>query len=227
MTAWTAGGLAPHAGQPVSRSGAAPEAATCAAILLHGRGGSGEDMLGLAGLIAPPGMAVLAPNAAGQTWYPFRFLEPPARNEPGLSSALAVIEDLLARLTAQGLPAERIALAGFSQGACLALEFASRHAGRLGAVIGLSGGLIGDRVEAAGRPRHDGLPVFLGCAEHDPHIPIERVLATQAVFETLGAAVVQRTYPGSSHGINANEISEAKRLLAALAQPAPPGGISA
>jgi phospholipase/carboxylesterase len=213
------GGAGAHAGQPISTAGVALEDAPAAIILLHGRGGDGPDMLGLAQLVAGDEMAALAPNAAGQTWYPNRFIEPTSRNEPFLSSALSVVDDLVVRAVAAGVPPARLALVGFSQGACLALEYALRRDGPLGAVIGLSGGLIGDRVSGTGRPRHDGLPVFLGCSERDPHIPIGRVHETAEIFRVLGAAIVTRVYPGSSHGINPDEIREAKRLIAGLITP--------
>src|SRR5215207_1820470 len=154
------GGTGPHAGQPIARAGAPLGDATGALILVHGRGGDAGEMLGLAELVAPPALACLAPQAAGHTWYPHRFTEPVARNEPHLSSALSVLSDLVDRLVGNGIPAERIALLGFSQGACLALEFALRRAQRLGAVLGLSGGLIGDRVAPppAGARPFEGMP---------------------------------------------------------------------
>jgi phospholipase/carboxylesterase len=190
---------------------------------VHGRGGDAEEMLGLAGLVASPTMACLAPQAAGSTWYPYRFTEPVARNEPYLSSALSVLNDLVDRLVGEGLPAERIALLGFSQGACLALEFALRRRQRLGAVIGLSGGLIGDSVASAtGQPIFAGMPVLLGCSERDPHIPIGRVRETEVVMRALGAEVVTRVYPGGSHGINEDEVGIARQILARVAGAAPP-----
>ncbi|HEY0419263.1 MAG TPA: dienelactone hydrolase family protein, partial [Acetobacteraceae bacterium] len=201
------GGTGPHSGRPIARAGAPLTVARAVLILLHGRGGSGADMLGLAGHVAGPEIACLAPQASGDTWYPYRFTEPVARNEPYLSSALSVVGDLVDRLAGSGLAAERIGLLGFSQGACLALEFAVRRAERLGAVIGLSGGLIGETVSppaALGRPL-GGMPVLLGCSEHDPHIPIGRVRETDEVMRALGGEVVTRIYPGGSHGINEDE----------------------
>jgi predicted esterase len=213
MASWTTGGTGPHAGRPVLTAGAAPAAARAALILLHGRGGSAADMLGLGAALVGEDTAVLAPAAAGQTWYPYRFIAPASSNEPHLSSALAVVGALVETLLVSGLAAERIALAGFSQGACLALEWASRHDGPLAAVLGFSGGLIGDSVSAAARPRHDGLPVFLGCAERDAHIPLTRVRETEAILRELGATVEARIYPGADHGINADELAAARRLL--------------
>jgi phospholipase/carboxylesterase len=217
------GGNGPHAGQPIATAGASVADAPAALILVHGRGGDAEDMLGLARLVALPTIACLAPPAAGNTWYPYRFTEPVARNEPYLSSALSVLRDLLDRLVGDGLPADRIALLGFSQGACLALEFALRRAQRLGAVIGLSGGLIGETIApATGRRSLDGMPVLLGCSEHDPHIPIARVRETEAVMRGLGAEVVTRIYPGGGHGINEDEVGIARQILARVAGATPP-----
>jgi predicted esterase len=161
---------------------------------------------------------VLAPQASGQTWYPYRFLEPVERNEPWLSSALAALDDLLSQLAAAGLPAARVALLGFSEGACLTLEYVARHARRYGGVIGLAGGLIGPTV------RPDiytgdlaGTPVFLGCGDRDSHIPIERVRATAAVLRQLGGQVTERSYPGLDHVINEDEVAATQALLAELA----------
>jgi predicted esterase len=216
------GGTGPHAGEPITAAGSPLGDAAEVLILLHGRGGDAEEMLGLAGLVAPPALACLAPQAAGHTWYPYRFTEPVARNEPYLSSALSVLGDLVDRLVGNGVPAERIALLGFSQGACLALEFALRRKQRLGAVLGLSGGLIGDRVTpATGRRIFDGMPVLLGCSEHDPHIPIGRVRETEAVMRALGAEVVTRIYPGAGHGINEDEVANARQILARVAGASP------
>ena len=211
------GGTGAHAGQPIATAGAAYGNAAAALILVHGRGGDAEEILGLAELVAPPAMACLAPQASGNSWYPYRFTELVARNEPYLSSGLSVLGDLVDRLIGGGVPAERIALLGFSQGACLALEFARRRAQRLGAVLGLSGGLIGDEVApATGKPVFAGMPVLLGCSERDPHIPIGRVRETEAVMQALGAEVVTRIYPGSGHGINEDEIGISRQILARI-----------
>lgn len=218
------GGTGPHAGQPIALAGAPLADAGAALILVHGRGGSAQDMLGLVGLIAPAGTACLAPQAADHTWYPYRFTEPVARNEPYLGSALSVLNDLVDRVIGGGMPAERVALLGFSQGACLALEFVLRRAQRLGAVIGLSGGLIGDAVPSSpvvagseGRRPFDRMPVLLGCSDRDPHIPIERVHETDAVLRELGAEVTTRVYPGADHGINQDEVDIARRILGRIA----------
>ena len=196
------------------RRGPAAGQATLAVILVHGRGDSASGILGLADALDAPHVVWLAPQAAGHAWYPFSFLVPMERNEPGLSSGLAVIDGLVETLRAEGLPPERIVLMGFSQGACLAQEYAARHARRYHAVVGLSGGLIGP----PGTPRDyagsfDGTPVFLGCSDIDAHIPVERVHESGDVFARMGAEVDKRIYPGMGHTVNAEELSAVQALL--------------
>ena len=191
--------------------------ASAAMILLHGRGATAANILGLAGQIGQPEIAYLAPQAAGNTWYPYSFLAPLEENEPGLSSALRVIADLLEEIGNHQLPPEKTVLAGFSQGACLALEFAARNPGRYGAVIGLSGGLIGPpgtRRDYSGSL--DDTPVFLGCGDQDAHIPLERVEETSRLFHGLHAQVTQRIYPGMGHAINEDELDFVRQLLNSL-----------
>jgi predicted esterase len=205
----------PHDGQPVLHRGAQLSDARLAAILIHGRGDSAAGILGLVDAFDGPDVAWLAPQAAGQTWYPYSFLSPIEHNEPGISSGLRVIEGLLARLDAERLAADRVILMGFSRGACLAQEFAARHARRYHAIVGLSGGLIGP----AGTPRDytgsfAGTPVFLGCSDIDPHIPLERVHESALVFKRMGAIVDERIYPRMGHTVNENEIAAVQGLLA-------------
>jgi phospholipase/carboxylesterase len=219
-------GVGPHVGQTITTAGSPLAEAAMALILVHGRGGSADEMLGLAELVAPAGTAYLAPQAAGHTWYPHRFIEPVSVNEPYLGSALSVLGALVDRVVAGGVPRERIGLLGFSQGACLALEFARRQGRRFGAVIGFSGGLIGETVPPAAPDdgRFDAMPVFLGCSERDPHIPIARVQETDAVMRALGAKVITRIYPGSNHGINEDEAGVARQILSWIAEaPLAPG----
>jgi predicted esterase len=183
-------------------------------VLVHGRGASPEDILSLAHEFDQPDFAYLAPQAAGYTWYPYSFLAPVANNEPGISSGLGVIGGLLARLGDAGISPARCFLLGFSQGACLATEFAARNARRYGGVIGLSGGLIGPE----GMPRADsgsleGTPVFLGCSDVDPHIPKTRVLETAQALEALGGAVTMRLYPGMGHMVNPDEIAFVQEMM--------------
>jgi predicted esterase len=187
-------------------------------IMVHGRGASAEDILSLTTELKQPGFAYFAPQAAGYTWYPYSFLAPLASNEPGLSSGLAVIASLLERLAEAGIGAERTMLLGFSQGACLALEYAARNARRYGGVAGLSGGLIGPD----GTPRDyagslAGTPVFLGCSDVDPHIPKERVEESAEVLRRLGGDVTARLYPQMEHTVNLNELRFVQGMMAALA----------
>lgn len=207
----------PHAAQPVVHRGPPPERARLAVIIVHGRGASAEDILGLAAELRLDEVAFYAPQAAGGTWYPYSFLNPIPQNEPGITSGLRKVGAIIDTLGEQGFAPARIGLLGFSQGACLALEYAARHAQQYWAVAGLSGGLIGP----PGTPRDyegsmGGTPVFLGCSDVDPHIPVERVHETAEVFRTLGANVDERIYPRMGHTINRDELDAVRALLGAI-----------
>jgi predicted esterase len=207
----------PHGQAELYAAGASLDEASSAIIAIHGRGADAADIINLAGEIAPPGVVILAPNAVGQTWYPYRFIEPIERNEPYLTSALGLIDRLFARLSEAEIPPSRVALLGFSQGACLALEYAARHAQRYGAVIGFSGGLIGPIGMAFDYPGSmDSTPVFLGCSDVDAHIPVSRVEESAEVMTNLGAAVDLRIYPGMGHTVNQDEIMAGQAILAPL-----------
>jgi phospholipase/carboxylesterase len=207
----------PHQGQPVLTAGEPLERAQAAMVLAHGRGASAKDILTLAAELEQPGFVYLAPQAANNTWYPYSFLMPIERNEPYLSSALATLDQVLTHVAAAGIPAERTILLGFSQGACLATEFAARNAQRYGGLVGLSGGLIGPD----GTPRDypgtlDGTPVFLGCSDMDPHIPAARVQHSAEVLRQLGGAVTARLYPRMGHTVNEDEIEAVRKIMAKL-----------
>lgn len=196
-----------HYGAPIDK-------ARRVAIFIHGRGASAEDVLGIASELGTDDVAYLAPQAAGNTWYPYSFLSPISQNEPNLTSALNVIADLVAKIASDGHPSERVIMLGFSQGACLGLEFAARNANRYAAVIALSGGLIGP----PGTPRnYPGAmletPVFLGCSDIDPHIPLERVHESADVFRRMGARVDERIYKRMGHTINADELAAVRELV--------------
>jgi predicted esterase len=194
------------------------DSAKAAMIMVHGRGASAANILGLAQDLDRPGFAYLAPQAAGSTWYPYPFMEPIAQNEPWLSSALAVLDDLLANLAAAGIPPERTILLGFSQGACLSSEYAARHAMRYGGIAGLSGGLIGpDSTPRAYPGSLDGTPVFLGCSDVDPHIPKTRVDLSAQVFRRLGGVVEERIYPRMGHTVNEDEIKFVQGMMDTVA----------
>lgn len=201
----------------VAAAGAPLKSARAAAILLHGRGASAEDILSLADEFDQDDIAYLAPQAAGHSWYPYSFLAPLAQNEPHLSKALATIEATLDQLAREGFAAERVALIGFSQGGCLTLEYVARNAKRYGAVAGLSAGLIGP----PGMPRDyagslAGTPLFLGCSDIDSHVPLVRVHESRDVLGKLGAFVTERIYPGMGHTVNADEIAHVRKLLAGI-----------
>jgi phospholipase/carboxylesterase len=186
-------------------------------VLLHGRGATARDILATAGDLTRPGIALLAPQATGNSWYPLSFLAPLAGNEPFLLSALALVDATVARIGIAGVPAERILLLGFSQGACLALEYAARHARRYGGVVGWSGGLIGpDDTPRAYAGSLAGTPVFLGCSDVDPHIPRARVERSAEVLRRLGGGVTMRIYPQMAHTVNQDELDAAARMVAAL-----------
>lgn len=209
----------PHANQPVLTLGADRAAATSALILLHGRGASAQDILGLAGeLDLPANMIALAPQAANSLWYPQRFIAPIAANEPWLSSALTRIQELVTELEQQGVPASRIVLGGFSQGASLASEFILRNPRRWGGLLVFSGGYIGPMDGTKRQPSGslEGTPAMLGCSDIDPYIPLERFNETGALLEAMGAAVSLKVYPGMDHTINVDEIKRARQVLAAL-----------
>jgi len=207
----------PHQGQPVSQAGEPLEQARAAMILVHGRGASAADIMTIADEVMFPGVAYLAPQAAGSTWYPNPFTAPLEANEPYLSSALEVLSSLLAKVVT-AVPAENVVLLGFSQGACLTLEFAARHARRYGGVVGLSGGLIGPD----GTPRDypgdfQHTPVFLGCSDVDPHIRKDRVVEAAEVFKRMGGDVTMRLYPGMGHMVNEDEIEAVRKIVKAVA----------
>ena len=197
----------PHNGAQLFLSGAPLAQARLVLVMLHGRGASALDLLSLAEELDIPGAACLAPDAVESQWYPLRFLAPSAHNQPWLDSALEVVAASVQHAQDAGFADAQIYLLGFSQGACLALEWAARSGRRLGGVFGLSGGLIGTDAEAQNHSGDlGGVPVFLGCSDVDPHIPRERVEQTAQVFAALGADVTLRLYQGMGHTININEI---------------------
>jgi phospholipase/carboxylesterase len=204
----------PHRNQPVIDRGSALESANGAIILLHGRGASAEDILGLVNEFQMPGTAYLAPEAEGHTWYPYSFLAPIERNEPWLTSALDLVAAILEKLKGSGMPSEKVALVGFSQGACLSTEFVARNPRRYAGLVAFTGGLIGPEGTAfqySGDLK--GTPCFLGSGDPDPHVPWERVKESASALSALGGKVTLKRYPGMPHTISEDEISEAKKLL--------------
>ena len=203
----------PHAGQPVLTAGPPPEQASGTVILLHGRGSTAQSMLELHPVLGSH-LAAIAPQAVGGTWYPKSFLALLEANQPFLDSALSQLDSIVTELLDRGIRSDAVAILGFSQGACLALEFVARHPRSYGAVIGLSGGLIGPEVTARDYPGSlAGTAVVLGASDPDPHVPFERVCQTQAVLERMHASVELHRYPGMPHMINDDELATSKSLL--------------
>ncbi|MCC6166564.1 MAG: dienelactone hydrolase family protein [Caldilineaceae bacterium] len=204
----------PHRGRPILQAGQPLGSAPVVMIMLHGRGAGASSILALAVEFNRPDLTYLAPQAAGNSWYPYSFLAPLAQNEPYLSSALSAVGATLKTVVEAGVPQAETVLLGFSQGACLALEFAARHGGRFGALVGLSGGLIGPADIPRGYATDlDGSATFIGCSDVDAHIPLARVHETAQALTQLGAAVTERIYPGMGHTVNADEIAAIRALL--------------
>lgn len=206
-----------HEHTPIATAGVPLEEAQAAMILVHGRGATAPSILTLADEFQLSGFAFLAPQAHQNTWYPNSFLAPMGSNQPGLDSGLAKIGLLVEQIEAAGIPAEKIMIGGFSQGACLSAEFVARNAKAYGGVFALSGGVIGP----ADTPRNysgsmAGTPVFLGCSDVDFHIPVERVHESADVFEALGANVDKRIYPNMGHTVNLDEIEAVKAIAQKL-----------
>lgn len=214
MTARTEKIAGPHQGQPVFTAGVPLENAAAAMVLVHGRGATAQSILTLAQAFDGAGFAFLAPQANGNTWYPNSFLAPIPSNEPGITSGLAAIEDVITHVVQAGIPRDKIMLLGFSQGACLSLEFAARHAARYGGIACLSGGLIGPDGTPRDYPgRFDGTPVFMGCSDVDFHIPALRVSESAAIIKRMGADVTMKLYPGMGHLVNEDEIAHVNALM--------------
>lgn len=205
----------PHQGLPQAEHGSSLSRANAAMVMVHGRGASAQSMFALADELAQPEFHYRAPQADNHTWYPHSFLAPREKNQPGISSGIQVLHDTLEEIAAAGIPAERIILSGFSQGACLVTEFAARHPQKLGGVVAFSGGLIGPDIDESNYTGSmEQTPVFLGCSNVDPHIPKERVDETEEVFRKLNADVTKRIYRGMGHTINEDEIKAVRGMMA-------------
>ena len=204
----------PHQGQPIRTAGAPLASAHAAMLMLHGRGGSARDILSLAGELEQTGFAYLAPEAAENAWYPNRFFVPVEHNEPWLSSALSFVGDVFSQIVNAGIRPERVILLGFSQGACLALEFAARNAQRYGGVVALSGALIGsDDAPRDYKGSLEHTQIFLGCSDVDVHIPKERVQHAAGILRDLGGNVTERFYPDAGHSVNHDEIKFVRSMM--------------
>ncbi|HZI99220.1 MAG TPA: alpha/beta hydrolase [Gemmatimonadaceae bacterium] len=204
----------PHQGMPVRTMGVPLEKARAAMVMVHGRGATAESILSLVPALTPQGFAFLAPQASGNTWYPNSFMAPMPSNEPGISSGITAIADVIAMISDAGIPLEKTMLLGFSQGACLSVEYAARNAARYGGIAVLSGGLIGPD----GTPRNyvgsfDDTPVFFGCSDIDGHIPALRVTESASALRHMGARVTMKLYPGMGHLVNEDEIAAVNSIM--------------
>lgn len=183
-------------------------------ILLHGRGGTAEDILSLSSNLNVKDFTLFAPQATNNSWYPYSFLAPPSKNEPWLSSALKILKELLGEISSKGIPTENIYFSGFSQGACLTLEFVTRNANKYGGIASFTGGLIGDKIYKENyKGDFAGTPIFIGTSNPDPHVPVERVYATTKILREMNASVTEKVYNNMGHAINQDEIDNANKLL--------------
>ena len=195
-------------------AGQSLEVASKVLIMIHGRGGSAEDILGLSGHLQVNDFALLAPKATNNTWYPYSFLMPPSQNEPWLTSALQVLKEIVTDLETKGFTKNNIYLLGFSQGACLTLEFATRNATGYGGIVAFTGGLIGDKIyEENYAGNFQGTPVFIGTSDPDPHVPVQRVRDSELILQKLNASVTVKVYKGMGHTINQDEIDWANKII--------------
>ena len=210
----TADLLGPHQNTHIVHYGSILDDSKSVIIMIHGRGSSAHDILSLAYEIDLPDTTYIAPQAKNNTWYPYSFLSPIDQNEPDLSSGLALIDSTVDMLLQKGFTSEQIYLLGFSQGACLSLEYVAQNPKKFGGVFGLSGGLIGPALNPLSYDGNlDGVEIFLGCSDVDPHIPLERVNQTEEIFQKLGASVTKRIYKGMAHTVNQDEIEFIKSLI--------------
>jgi predicted esterase len=204
----------PHANQPVLHTGTPIAEAKGAVVLLHGRGATAEDILNLAPPLHVPGLAYIAPQAAGRTWYPNSFMAPRDSNEPYVTSALATIAGIVSDLESQGITRDRIVIAGFSQGACLSTEFVASNPARYAGLIAFTGGLIGPPdTDLTHTGNLAGTPALLLSGDPDPHVPWQRVEASAAELERMGAQVTTRRYPNRPHTISGEELKLAHQLI--------------
>jgi phospholipase/carboxylesterase len=183
-------------------------------IMLHGRGGTAEDILSLAAHLQVKDFTLFAPQATNNSWYPYSFLVPTLQNEPWLSSALKLVKELVEDIVNKGIATENIYFCGFSQGACLTLEYVTRNANRYGGIAAFTGGLIGDKIYSENyKGDFQGTPVFIGTGNPDPHVPVERVYATTNILKNMNAEVTEKIYNNMGHTINEDEINNANKLV--------------
>ena len=181
-------------------------------VMIHGRGGSAEDIISISTYLEVKDFAILAPEATNNSWYPYSFMAPVSKNEPWLSSALDLIKSIVDDIYKKGISSENIYFLGFSQGACLTLEFVTRNAERYGGVVAFTGGLIGDRIN---NDNYKGdflrTPIFIGTSDPDPHVPVERVHETTGILKSMNADVITKIYNGMGHTVSQEELDKANQ----------------
>lgn len=194
--------------------GPAPEEAPLTILYVHGRGATAHSILSLHEELGYQNISGLAPQAPGNTWYPHSFLSPIDQNEPYLSSSLSLLKSVVSDLNDKGVVSERLALVGFSQGACLTLEFIARNPEPYAFLGGLTGGLIGPPgTKRDYKGTLPGTPVLLSSGDPDPHVPFARVLETKEVLTKMGARVTVRRYPGRPHIVSEEDVADLKSLV--------------
>lgn len=187
---------------------------TKALIMLHGRGGSAEDILSLSQNLNVKEYLLLAPQATNNSWYPYSFLVPPSQNQPWLDGALQLVDKTVTTAEYAGIKKENIFFLGFSQGACLTTEYIARNAAHYGGAVVFTGGLIGDKIYKENYSgAFNGTPVFMGTSDPDMHVPVERVNTSASLLKQMGAVVTEKIYPGMGHTISQNEIELANQLI--------------
>lgn len=183
-------------------------------IMLHGRGAYAEDIVSLAEHLHVSNTHIIAPQAKGSTWYPYSFMWPVQQNEPWLSSAIELLNEILKNVLQSGKKSQQVYVLGFSQGACLTLEFAARNAMQFGGIISFTGGLIGEKLnESQYKGNFNGTKIFIGNSDHDPHVPLTRSESSKKILENLGANVMMKVYPDMPHTINQDELKTVNELF--------------
>lgn len=195
-------------------AGKALKEASKALVMIHGRGASAEDILSLSNYLNVEDYALIAPQATNNTWYPFSFLMPPQQNEPWLSSALSLLNEIVTDINNDNISTENIYFLGFSQGACLTLEFVTRNAKNYGGIVAFTGGLIGDKIYSENYTGDfQNTPIFIGSSDPDPHVPVSRVYETADILQTMHANITTKVYKNLGHTVNNDEIENANALI--------------
>ncbi|MBK1438524.1 dienelactone hydrolase family protein [Parapedobacter sp. ISTM3] len=177
-----------------------------AVVLLHGRGSTAQGILSLQRHLHVEDALLFAPQATNNSWYPYSFLAPVANNQPALDSGLALLDEVVAEAAGHGITPDQLYFVGFSQGACLTLEYVARRAKRYGGVIAFTGGLIGETLNMANyQGNFDGTPILITAGDNDPHVPLYRIGESVVVLREMGADVKMEIYPQKPHSISADE----------------------